>query len=75
MNAGDLVRVRAGPAKGAKSLWAGELALVVRKVPFYEMQGQCGDPYAPWWEVLLCDNGKLKLFQEDYLRKCYHGNR
>ena len=74
MNEGTLVRIKQGPGL-TQSLWAGDLALVVRKVPFYEMQGKCSDPYAPWWEVLLCSDGKLKLFQEDYLRKCYHGNR
>ena len=75
MDVGDLVRVRAGPAKGAKSLWAGELALIVRKIPFYEMQGKVSDPYQVWFEILLCDDGRLKTLREDYLRRAIRGDR
>jgi hypothetical protein len=73
MNAGDLVRIRQG--QGSKCLWIDELALVVRKIPFYEMQGKVSNPYQLWFEVLLCDDGRLKTFREDYLRREIRGNR
>jgi len=71
MKVGDLVRIKnPTPLRGrtkTKSLWAGSLALIVRKIPFYEMQGKVSDPYQPWYEVLLCEDGRLKTFREDYL--------
>ena len=74
MEAGDLVKIKNPYQHGrTKSLWAGDLGLVIRKIPFYEMQGKVKDPYQEWFEVMLCDDGKLKAFREDYLKRAPHG--
>ena len=81
MKTGDLVTIRvankAQSGNTAPGLPGGELelltnmgctGLIVRKVPFYEMQGKVGKPYDPWYEVLMCGTGELKIFKETYLR-------
>ena len=75
MKIGDLVQIKQSQINPTKTLWDGDMALIVRKIPFYEMQGKVSDPYQDWFEVLLCNDGRLKTLREDYLRRAIRGDR